>query len=201
MHDKQRQATPRYAPRCHGALINSEARIPPRCSWRSCRWDLLAWIEAAGNHFELYYVRQPGGGKIDVLLDGASVLDNPLSLGSAAPEASHLFFDSPANSRHRVEVHTVGAGKVRILGFVGERIAPGVVYDVLGVNGARASRILSWNQTALAEVLANRKPDLIVLLTAPMKLPTPTGRRHRINACWRESCTVCTRLRRRRLCY
>ena len=42
-------------------------------------------------------------------------------------------------------------------------LAPGVVYDVLGVNGARASRILSWNQLALAAVLANRKPDLIVI--------------------------------------
>jgi len=27
---------------------NSEARIPPHCSWRSCRWDPLACIEAAG---------------------------------------------------------------------------------------------------------------------------------------------------------
>src|SRR5947199_6873998 len=41
--------------------------------------DERAWVEAAGNHFELYYVRQPGGGRIDVLLDGASVLDSPLS--------------------------------------------------------------------------------------------------------------------------
>lgn len=122
-----------------------------------------AWIEAAGNHFELYYVRQPGGGMIDVLLDGASVLDSALSLQSTTPEAGHLFFDSPAKTRHRVEVRTLTSGKVRILGIVTERVAPGLVYDVLGVNGARASRILSWNQPALAEVLADRKPDLIVL--------------------------------------
>jgi len=125
--------------------------------------DERAWVEAAGNHFELYYVRQPGGGRVDVLLDGASVLDSPLSLLSPALEAAHLFFDSPANARHRIEIRTLSSGKVRILGIVAERIAPGVVYDVLGVNGARASRILGWNQPALAEVLAARKPDLIVL--------------------------------------
>ncbi|HSP64251.1 MAG TPA: GDSL-type esterase/lipase family protein [Pyrinomonadaceae bacterium] len=123
-----------------------------------------AWVEASGNHFELYYVCQPGGGRIDVLVDGGSVLDAPLSLSSPKPEASRLFFDTPAaNGRHRVEIRTLTAGQVSILGIVAEHIAPGVVYDVLGVNGARASRILSWNQAALAAVLADRKPDLIVL--------------------------------------
>ena len=123
-----------------------------------------AWVEASGNHFELYYVRQPGGGRIDVLVDGRSVLDAPLSLSSPMPGASHLFFDTPAaNGRHRVEIRTLSEGQVSILGIVSEHIAPGVVYDVLGVNGARASRILSWNQPALAAVLTDRKPDLIVL--------------------------------------
>ncbi len=122
------------------------------------------WVETSGNHFELYYVRQSGGGRIDVLVDGASVLDDPLSLQSPTAEASHLFFDTPAaNTRHHVEVRTLNAGQVRILGIVAEHITPGVVYDVLGVNGARASRVLSWNQPALANVLADRRPDLIVL--------------------------------------
>ena len=122
------------------------------------------WVDASGNHFELYYVRQPGGGRIDVSVDGASVLDSPLSLQSSTAEASHLFFDtSAANGRHRVEIRTLNAGQVRILGIVAEHIAPGIVYDVLGVNGARASRILSWNQTALTSVLTDRQPDLIVL--------------------------------------
>ena len=123
-----------------------------------------AWVEASGNHFELYYVRQPGGGRIDVLVDGRSVLDAPLSLSSPRPEASYLFFDTPAaNSRHRVEIRTLSEGQVSLLGIVAEHIEPGVVYDVLGVNGARASRILSWNQLSLAAVLTDRNPDLIVL--------------------------------------
>jgi lysophospholipase L1-like esterase len=121
------------------------------------------WEEVAGNHFEVYYVRQPGGGRIDVLLDGASLLDTPLSLQSVTAEATHLFFDSAANTRHRIEIRTLSAGKVRLLGIAAEHLSPGVVYDVLGVNGARANRILSWNQAALAEVLTARKPDLIVL--------------------------------------
>jgi lysophospholipase L1-like esterase len=123
-----------------------------------------AWVEASGNHFELYYVRQPGGGRIDVLVDSRSVLDASLSLSSPRPEVSHLFFDTPAaNSRHRVEIRTLSEGQVSILGIVAEHLTPGVVYDVLGVNGARASRILSWNQPALAAVLTDRKPDLILL--------------------------------------
>ncbi|HVS82833.1 MAG TPA: hypothetical protein VHE60_13975, partial [Pyrinomonadaceae bacterium] len=57
------------------------------------------WVEASGNHFEFYYVRQPGGGRIDVLVDGASVIENPLSLQSPTPEAADWFFDTPADGR------------------------------------------------------------------------------------------------------
>ena len=34
---------------------------------------------------------------------------------------------------------------------------------MLGINGARASRLLSWNAAAFAGVLTQRKPDLIIL--------------------------------------
>ena len=147
-----------------GRIAPDQIYGPAGIALRTSQPNERAWVETSGNHFELYFVRQPGGGRIDVLVDGASVLDAPLSLSSPRPEASHLFLDTPAaNGRHRVEVRTLSEGQVRILGVVAEHIAPGIVYDVLGVNGAHASRILSWNQPALAAVLADRKPDLIVL--------------------------------------
>ena len=33
-----------------------------------------AWLQTSANHFEIYYVSQPGGGSIDILVDGTSVL-------------------------------------------------------------------------------------------------------------------------------
>jgi len=38
-----------------------------------------------------------------------------------------------------------------------------VSYDVFGINGAKASRILSWNQPALIAAIKARDPNLIIL--------------------------------------
>ncbi|HEX8143973.1 MAG TPA: GDSL-type esterase/lipase family protein [Pyrinomonadaceae bacterium] len=122
-----------------------------------------AWIETACNHFEIYFLRQPGGGRIDITVNGASVLEQPLSLASDAPAPDYYTFDSPADRVQRIEVRTLGPGKVRLLGIVTEHLAPGVTYDVLGINGARATRLLGWNDTAFVDNIVQRKPDLIIL--------------------------------------
>jgi lysophospholipase L1-like esterase len=122
-----------------------------------------AWLETMCNHFEVYYLRQPGGGKIDILVDGQSVLDRPLSLDAAAPSPDYFTYDAPADRNHRIEIRTTAPGKTRIFGIVTEHIAPGVSYDVLGINGARANRLLSWNDTAFVDNLVQRKPDLIII--------------------------------------
>jgi lysophospholipase L1-like esterase len=125
--------------------------------------DERAWLETNCNHFEVYYLRQPGGGTIDILLDGQSVLEQPLSLNSDAPLPDYYTFDTPADRLHRVEVRTTQPGKTRILAIVTEHIAPGVSYDVLGINGARAKRLISWNDTAFVDNIVQRKPDLIIV--------------------------------------
>lgn len=38
-----------------------------------------------------------------------------------------------------------------------------VIYDVLGINGARAVRLLSWNESSFTSSVERRKPDLIIL--------------------------------------
>ena len=132
------------------------------------------WLEASCNHFEVYYVSQPGGGKIDIEIDGASVLDEPLSLNSHRIATESITFDNPADTVHRLEIRTLLPGKTRILGIAAERIAPGISYDVLGINGARASRLLSWNTAALAANLAQRKPELIVLAYGTNEVADPS---------------------------
>lgn len=125
--------------------------------------DERAWLETNCNHFEVYYLRQPGGGTIDILIDGVTVLEQPISLASDAPLPDYYTFDTPADRTHRIEVRTTTSGKTRILGIVTEHIAPGVSYDVLGINGARAKRLVSWNDTAFVDNIVQRKPDLIIV--------------------------------------
>lgn len=125
--------------------------------------DETVWLQTVANHFEVYYVVQPGGGSIDIQLDGVSVLDTPILLTSRVPRIGSFFHDEPTLIAHRLEVRSLSPGKVRLLGIVSEQINPGVVYDVFGINGARASRLLGWNPTAFSSVVAKREPNLIII--------------------------------------
>jgi len=118
-------------------------------------------------------VREPGGGAIDITLDGATVLDAPLSLAAHGTATEYFSFDSPADANHRLEIRTVRAGKSRILGIVAERLVPGVSYDVFGINGARISRLMTWNATTFVAELGQRKPDLIILAYGTNEIADP----------------------------
>jgi lysophospholipase L1-like esterase len=120
------------------------------------------WVEAACSHFEILFLEQPNGGAMSLLVDGKSI-GRPISLKAPRPSLGSLTIDVGVNEIHRLEIHVAGGGEVRIFGVVAERNETGVVYDVLGINGARASRILGWNQSLFLKSVALRKPDLIIL--------------------------------------
>jgi lysophospholipase L1-like esterase len=123
-----------------------------------------AWLETTCKRFEVYFLKQPGGGAIDILVDGRSVLDQPISLQADAPTPDFYASEAPADGNHRVEVRTVRPGRARISGIVTEHLSPGVTYDVLGINGARATRLRGWvNETAFLYNVELRQPDLIIL--------------------------------------
>jgi|ERR1700752_370974 len=122
-----------------------------------------AWLAANCNHFEVYFARQPGAGKISITVDGADVLDHPISTESTVPQLDSVNLDLPQVGFHRLELRTLDTGKVRLLGIVAENISPGIVYDVFGINGAKANRILSWNEKAFEQAVKLRAPDLIII--------------------------------------
>ena len=119
------------------------------------------WISTDSNSFDLYLLKQPGGGDIEVSLDGTS--HGILSLNSDQPSPCYFTVASTTAGRHTLEIRTKAAGAVRVLGIAVEGDRPGVVYDALGINGARATRPLSWDWGVLASNLGRRHPDLIVL--------------------------------------
>jgi len=111
--------------------------------------------------FDIYMLKQPKGGLIDVYLD--DVRWRHLSLSSNRAEASYLLVTAGTNGLHTIQIRTVGAGSVRILGIVAEAGTSGVEYDALGINGARAYRPLEWDWRILASNLARRRPSLIIV--------------------------------------
>jgi lysophospholipase L1-like esterase len=122
-----------------------------------------AWLEASANHFEVYFARQPNGGKVEITIDGVDALEEPLLLNSRVSKLDSIAIDLPDDAPHRLEVRTLSPGRVRLLGIVAEHLSGGVSYDVFGINGAKASRILSWNQPALIAAIKARDPNLIIL--------------------------------------
>jgi lysophospholipase L1-like esterase len=122
------------------------------------------WITltASGSYFDIYVLKQPGGGSMEVSLDGIAQKRN-FSLSSSASEAVCIEVIADSGPVHTVEIRTTSAGRVRIFGIAIERNSAGVIYDALGINGARASRPLRWDTRVFAASLERRDPDLIVV--------------------------------------
>jgi len=119
------------------------------------------WISAESTSFDIYLFKQPGGGKIEVLLDGASY--GAVSLASTHSSPSYFLVTANSMARHSLEIRTLSVGAVRVLGVAVEQEDPGVVYDAFGINGARATRPLTWDWGIVASNLQRRRPDLIVI--------------------------------------
>ena len=128
-----------------------------------------ATLDAEAQAAELFYLQQPGGGRIEIYESDAALLDSksePQATISTDGELSAGVFTFPfasesAGARH-FEIRTLDAAPVRIFGFTAERNT-GLTYEVMGINGAEASLILKWNEKLQSAYIAQRKPALVVL--------------------------------------
>ena len=110
--------------------------------------------------FDVYYEEQPRGGKFSVRLDRGerqTVSTKADELGDGvysieAPEGPHV-----------LELRHQRGGAVDFYGVVLEREGPGVVYDSLGLVGARANRLLNFDAEHIRRQLEIRGVNLIVL--------------------------------------
>lgn len=110
--------------------------------------------------YELYFLRQPGGGKFTVKIDGKE--QKPVNTKAKEIGAGYATFTVDGGP-HEVEIRPVGKGEVRLFGMTTEYDTPGVVVDTLGINGTRASNHLKWHEGVWADNFRRRKPDLVVL--------------------------------------
>ncbi len=124
----------------------------------------LAWVEPRGKRvisgLDLYYLRQPGGGKLEVRANGRRV--KVLLTIASRKEPAYARVKLPPRT-NRVELITGRTGEVRLFGADLESGAPGVVLDTFGINGAQASTLLKWNDRLMGHQLRQLAPDLVVL--------------------------------------
>lgn len=110
--------------------------------------------------YDLYYLRQPGGGRFKLSVDGKVIATINTKSKDVAPGYHVVTRDG---GPHTVEVTPVGDGEVRLFGLVLENDRPGVVVDTLGIGGTRAANQLKWNEHVWSDNLRRRDPDLVVL--------------------------------------
>ena len=103
------------------------------------------YLDADCASVELDYLQQPGGGRVALSDNGATVNESSTE-GSLAP-GFLAYATSPG--RHRITL---------------EKQKTGVVYDSIGLNGASVSvPALIFNESHWAEELRHRNPDLVIL--------------------------------------
>lgn len=110
------------------------------------------------SRFDVYYLETPGGGEVEAKI-GAKI-ERFSTKGEE--KASRLKSFTVPDGEAKMTLRVV-SGNPRLFGVALERDEPGVVYDALGANGARAELLGTVNGAHLAEQMALRKPSLVVL--------------------------------------
>ncbi|NLY95068.1 MAG: hypothetical protein GXY23_13715 [Myxococcales bacterium] len=111
------------------------------------------------DRFEIWYEKQKNGGKFRYRVDDGEFVE--VDTSAPADEDGVEVVDVPRGD-HQLEIRHAG-GKVHLYGVVLELAGPGVVYDSLGLVGARASRLLNFDAEHLRAQIARRGVHLVVL--------------------------------------
>lgn len=115
-------------------------------------------LDAEADTIELFYWRQPGGGTFAVLED-----DQELSRISTDAEAGPGFAKFKLSpGLHALTLTTLDAGPVRLFGWSAER-GGGVTWESMGINGAPADLMLTWDEALWRAHMKRRDPALVVI--------------------------------------
>lgn len=117
-------------------------------------------VGGAVSRFELWFQRWPRGGNMELRVDRGERV-SVSTRGENTEDGWHEV--RVPDGAHRIDLRTLGGGENRLYGMVLERDGPGVVYDSLGMVGARARRMLGMDPDHFRSQHAHRGTNLIVL--------------------------------------
>jgi len=117
----------------------------------------------AASEVHVYYLADKGGGRLSVKVDKEEVKVIDTRVEDASKKEDRVEVVTFADGAHEIEVRNSGGGRTKVYGVAIER-ASGVVYDGMGVVGARDARWLQADPEHLVRALAQRSPDLAILM-------------------------------------
>jgi len=137
--------------------VKFRARVGPSATFAT---DDRGPVGGRVSRFEVFYLQHPTGGEIRLTVDDGE----PQTLDtSGETEASAFHVIDVPDGPHELELQAWGSGLSRLFGVVMERDGPGVVYDSLGLVGARARRLLNYDPEHIRAQIGHRDPNLLVL--------------------------------------
>lgn len=110
--------------------------------------------------YELFFLKQPGGGSFDILVDGKRARRVDTDHESTAN--GRVLLKLPPSS-HEIMLRLKGNGEVRFFGMSMETEEPGIVLDTLGINGAHGDIHLGIDEELWREQVQARNPSLYLL--------------------------------------
>jgi lysophospholipase L1-like esterase len=140
-----------------GGTKASFSTLKPDPRWKG---DPKEDIGHRASRIDVHYLEEPQGGAFDIFIDGKKVktIDT-----KAAAKRYGVASASVDDGEHAFEVRVVGGQEIRLFGVAVERDTPGVVWDALGMNGARARLLDVQDDAHWAQALKARNPALVVL--------------------------------------
>jgi lysophospholipase L1-like esterase len=115
-------------------------------------------LNAEGESLEVFYLQQPGGGEVELTIDGqnAGAFTTDGDLGPGQSE----YALTPG--MHQLTLRTLHFAPVRLFGWTLDN-KRGVTVETLGINGAQANVILNWDEKIWETELTQRNPSLVIL--------------------------------------
>ena len=128
-----------------------------------------AWVQTASEGdqgrvvrwFDISWLEQPGGGSFDVFTD--RTLRKTIHTEGPIKKVRHEKI-KVALGQSKLRVVSNNDGKLRLFGVILETGEPGVVYDSLAINGARATALARFDREHWKEEMRYRDPSLIILM-------------------------------------
>lgn len=122
------------------------------------------WAELSGNpslmDVELYFARRPGGGRFQVQAGSQTAIEETAK--ASAESLGLLELTVGPEEPPRVQVVSM-EGENCFFGLTMEPQGRGIVYDSLGINGARLTTLRDFGEPFLRQSLGHRNYDLVIL--------------------------------------
>jgi lysophospholipase L1-like esterase len=128
-----------------------------------------AWVKAKPtgtrlgsrvDFIEVHYLAQPNGGSFTVEFGDQN---HEVKTHAESVQVKKLVLKATKSGSWKTKVQVIGDGEVTLFGLVFERKRGGVVYDSLGLEGARAKLLLNMMSSSWTQQLRQRQPDLYIL--------------------------------------